>query len=426
MASPPAFPDDRVDYGPVIQYKMGLLERSFAHFQAQATPAQQQAFQGFRQENADWLEDFALFMSLKKHHGGAVWNTWARDIATRQPEAVAHWREALAEPIRKEAYFQFLFFQQWLGLKEHANQLGIEIIGDIPIFVAYDSADAWANPQMFLFDEGGNPTYVAGVPPDYFSPTGQLWGNPLYGWDFMAQRGFAWWIQRFRLLLTLVDRVRLDHFRGFEAYWEVPAGQETAINGRWVKGPGAALFQALCDALGPALPIIAEDLGVITKKVDALRQAFDFPGMKVLHFAFGGSYHHKYLPHTYEANCVVYTGTHDNDTTVGWFATRPPEERALIQRYLARDGHDIAWDLMRLAWGSVGDTAIAPLQDVLRLGSEARMNTPGQPGGNWTWRYTSGALTDELAAQLRDMTQVYGRLPGEEPEEEEDETEGQS
>jgi len=406
----PAFPTDRVDYGPVIGYKATLLERSFACFQGRATEGQRHAYDGFCREQAGWLDDFALFMALKKYHGGAVWNTWAPDIATRQPGAIAYWTATLREAIDREKYNQFLFFQQWRALKRYANDRGLRIIGDIPIFVAYDSADAWAHPDMFYFDAQGSSTHVAGVPPDYFSPTGQLWGNPLYRWDLIAQRGFGWWIDRFRMMLTMVDIVRLDHFRGFEAYWEVPAGEPTAINGRWVKGPGAALFEAVERALGH-LPIIAGDLGLITPEVTALRHRFQLPGMKVLHFAFGGDPDHEYLPHNYEPNCVVYTGTHDNDTTIGWFATRPPEEKRAIQEYLARDGHDIAWDLIRLAYGSVAETAIAPLQDVLRLGGEARMNMPGRPGGNWTWRYRPEMLTDEIGRQLGDMARIYGRLP---------------
>lgn len=408
LVSTPPLPDDHVDYGPVIQFKNGMLDQAYAHFEAHGTAAQRKAFAQFAAQ--DWLEDFALFMALKQHHNGAVWNTWEPDIATRQPTAMAAWRERLAEPIRRAKFFQFLFFQQWRALKRYANERGVQIIGDIPIFVAYDSADAWANPGLFFFDERGNPTHVAGVPPDYFSPTGQLWGNPLYRWERMAEQGFAWWIARFKMMLQMVDIARLDHFRGFQAYWEVPAGESTAINGRWAEGPGADLFQAVRDELG-ALPIIAEDLGVITAPVDALRLQFDLPGMKVLQFAFDGDPGHKYLPHNYAPNCVVYTGTHDNDTTVGWFASRGDQERQYVQEYLARSGDDIAWDLMRLAASSVADTSIAPLQDVLRLGSKARMNTPGQAAGNWSWRYGAEVLTDELALALREMARIYGRLP---------------
>jgi len=406
----PSFPDNQVDYGPVIAYKTALLKQSFLHFQRQAGFGQKEAFASFCQKNAPWLEDYALFMALKKAHGGAVWNEWGRDIAQREPEAIRRWSQSLAESMLMEEYFQFLFFQQWAKLKRYANEKGIKIIGDIPIFVAYDSADAWSHPEMFYFDSERRLTHVAGVPPDYFSPTGQLWGNPLYRWDLMAQQGFAWWIERLRMVFTLVDIVRLDHFRGFEAYWEVLAGEKTAVNGRWVKGPGAAFFEAAQKALGE-LPIIAEDLGVITPPVEALRDRFAFPGMKVLQFAFDSGPDNPYLPHNYLPNCVVYSGTHDNDTTVGWFATRPPEERKAVLEYLARDGHDITRDLMRLAFSSTADLAIVPLQDVLRLSTEARMNHPGQPSGNWTWRYKSDALTDQLAHELREMMRIYGRLP---------------
>jgi len=408
----PHFPAERVDYGPVIEYKFELLRGAFGFFQRQATPAQRDAFHQFCQANAFWLDDYALFMALKRHHGGGVWSQWKPEIATRQPAAVQRWSERLREEIEREKYQQFLFDQQWSQLRRAANAQGVRIIGDAPIFVAYDSADVWAHPEMFRLDATGRPTHVAGVPPDYFSPTGQLWGNPLYRWDWMADHGFGWWIERLRKIFEVVDVVRLDHFRGFEAYWEVPAGEETAINGHWVQGPGMALFAAARQALGE-LPIIAEDLGVITPEVEALRDECGFPGMKVLQFAFGSGAENPYLPHNYTQNCVVYTGTHDNDTTIGWFATREAEERKAIQEYLARDGHDIAWDLMRLAHSSVAELAVVPLQDVLRLGSAARMNTPGRADGNWGWRLQKGMFTDELVQHLHDMTRIYGRLPKE-------------
>ncbi|HIC89986.1 MAG TPA: 4-alpha-glucanotransferase [Anaerolineae bacterium] len=404
----PALPDDRVDYGAVINFKIPLLKRSFAYFQSHASPAQQAEFQRFCQDNDAWLSDFALFMALKDHHGGAPWNQWEPDIATRQPEAITRWAETLAEQIQVHKYLQFLFFQQWLDLKQYTNERGIRIIGDIPIFVAYDSADVWSHPDQFYLNEHGNPTVVAGVPPDYFSPTGQLWGNPIYRWDVMTKDGFAWWIARFRATLTMVDIVRLDHFRGFEAYWEVPATEKTAIIGRWVKGPGAALFQAVRDALG-RLPIIAEDLGVITPEVEALRDQFGFPGMKVLQFAFDSDATNPYLPHNYPHNCVVYTGTHDNDTTLGWFRSRPPKEREAVLKYLGRDSSDICWDIIRLAWASVAAMAIVPLQDVLELGSEARMNMPSSASGNWIWRYIAGALTEDIRRRLDELTLIYGR-----------------
>ena len=404
----PRFPDDRADYRAGIRFKTALLRRSFEHFRKHASRAQQQEFASFCDAEGSWLDDYALFMALKAHHKGAAWNTWEPDIAARQPEALAQWRHRLADEIAFQQYLQYQFFRQWCAVKRYANRRGIQIIGDVPIFVAYDSADVWIHPELFYLDESGNPTVVAGVPPDYFSPTGQLWGNPLYRWDVLARDDYAWWIQRLRATLRLVDIVRLDHFRGFEAYWEVPATEETAVHGRWVKGPGARFFYAVRRALGET-PIIAEDLGVITPEVEALRRRFGFPGMKVLQFAFATDASNEYLPHNYERNCVVYTGTHDNDTTVGWFCSLPEEERAFCLKYLGSDGREIHWDLIRLAMMSVADTVIVPLQDVLGLGSEARMNYPGRLGGNWAWRYTEGALTEEVCERLAELTETYGR-----------------
>ena len=408
LEAAPRFPSHRVDYGAVIPYKLRVLRESFAHFRRRASSEQQEAFAAFCAAEESWLEDFALFMALKAHHGGVPWDAWERDIAVRQPEAVARWRRALADEIAFQKYLQFQFFRQWAAVKRYANERGIRVIGDVPIFVAYDSADVWAHPELFHLDEAGQPTVVAGVPPDYFSPTGQLWGNPLYRWDVMAEDGYAWWIARLRATLRLVDIVRLDHFRGFVAYWEVPAGAKTAERGRWVKGPGAAFFHAVREALGD-VSIIAEDLGVITPEVEALREAFGFPGMKVLQFAFSTGAQNPYLPHNYERNCVVYTGTHDNDTTVGWFRSLPEDERAFCLKYLGTEGREIHWDLIRLAMMSVADTVVIPLQDVLGLGSEARMNYPGRLGGNWTWRYTEGALTEAACERLVELVETYGR-----------------
>jgi 4-alpha-glucanotransferase len=411
LADAPHFPDSAVDYGAVIPFKLRLLRRSFERFEAVASPEQRQQFNDFRVRHRAWLDDYALFAALKAVHGGAIWNAWPRPIAQRQPEALAEWTRHLNEELRFHAYVQFQFFSQWQQLKRYANDHSVRILGDIPIFVAYDSADVWAHPDIFALDADGNPTVVAGVPPDYFSASGQLWGNPLYRWDVLAQRGYDWWIERFRATLALVDMVRLDHFRGFAAYWEVPAGETTAINGRWVPGPGAALFEAVGAALG-RLPIIAEDLGLITPDVEALRDRFNFPGMKVLQFAFGAGADQPYLPHNYTPHCVVYTGTHDNDTTAGWWHnSATPKERTHVQLYLGRDGSDISWDFIRLALASVAETAIIPLQDVLGLGSEARMNTPGRAGGNWSWRYTPELLSPQVAERLATLTQLYGRAP---------------
>ncbi|HWQ16070.1 MAG TPA: 4-alpha-glucanotransferase [Roseiflexaceae bacterium] len=408
VADAPGFPDAAVDYGAVIPYKQALLRRAFARFQAAASPEQRRVFETFRAGRALWLEDYALFMALKGTRGGA-WPDWEPALARHEPDAVRRALADLSEEVTFQAFAQFLFFQQWERLRAYANERGVKIIGDIPIFVAYDSADVWGSRELFFIGEDNRPTVVAGVPPDYFSATGQLWGNPLYRWDALAAQGYRWWIERLRAVFALVDIVRLDHFRGFAAYWEVPAGEETAINGRWVPGPGAAVFEAARAALGE-LPIIAEDLGVITPDVEELRDRFGFPGMKVLQFAFGGSADAPYLPHNYTRPFVVYTGTHDNDTTLGWWNALDSGTRSHVQLYLGRSGEDISWDFIRLALASVADTAIIPLQDVLKLGSEARMNTPGRPAGNWSWRYTEGMLDSFAADRLRQLTELYGRV----------------
>jgi 4-alpha-glucanotransferase len=420
LAGAPAFPDAAVDYGTVIPFKLDLLRRSFARFKTDAAQ-QHRAFAEFRTAQREWLASYALFAALKEAHGGANWNAWDPAIARREPHAVGEWGSRLSHETEFHAYMQFQFYRQWRQLKAYANSRGVQIIGDIPIFVAYDSADVWGNREIFELDEQGLPTVVAGVPPDYFSATGQLWGNPLYRWDVLARQGYRWWIERFRAALTLVDIVRLDHFRGFAAYWEVPAGEETAVNGRWAPGPGAALFEAVRAALGgpsttltAGLPIIAEDLGLITPDVEELRDQLGFPGMKVLQFAFGGGADALYLPHNYRRHCVVYTGTHDNDTTLGWWNSAAPHERTHVQLYLGRDGSDISWDFTRLALASVAEMAIVPLQDVLALGSAARMNIPGRAGGNWAWRFTPEMLTLEVAERLRALTALYGRLKREE------------
>ncbi len=403
------FPAGRVDFGPVIEFKGKLLARAWEAFKAGAAPHLRAEFEQFKHAQASWLEDFALFLALKDAHGGDSWLTWDAPSRTRQAGVLQRARADYADAIGLHEFRQFLFFRQWAALKRYANEKGVRLIGDVPIFVASDSSDVWANPELFQLDAERQPTVVAGVPPDYFSATGQLWGNPLYAWDAHKRTGYAWWIERMRATLAQVDLVRIDHFRGFEAYWEIPAGMPTAEVGRWVKGPGADLFEALRGALG-ALPVIAEDLGVITPEVDALRLCFDLPGMRVLQFAFGGATEDRFLPHNYETrNTVVYTGTHDNDTTVGWYAAITEQERDFVRRYLARDGSDIAWDLIRLAWMSVADYAIAPVQDILGLGSEARMNTPGTPSGNWSWRLTEDQLTRATLDRLGDLTALYAR-----------------
>jgi 4-alpha-glucanotransferase len=402
------FSAERVDYGAVIQFKTRLLARAWQRFQSGAAPALRAQLEDFSTQNAHWLDDFALFMALKDLSNGANWQQWPRDLVEREPGAVHRARQELGEAIGRYKLGQFLFFRQWKALKRYANERGVRIIGDMPIFVAPDSADVWSNPHLFLLDERRQPKVVAGVPPDYFSSTGQLWGNPLYDWQALKQTGYAWWVDRLRATLELVDMVRLDHFRAFESYWEVPAGMPTAQHGHWVKGPGTDLFDTLRRALG-GLPLMAEDLGLITKEVEQLREQLGLPGMRVLQFAFGEGSDHAFLPHNYERLTVVYTGTHDNDTTRGWYASAPENVRDHVRRYLARDGSDIAWDFLRLAWSSVADYAIAPLQDVLDLGSESRMNFPGRGAGNWTWRFTETMISPAILDRLGEMTQLYGR-----------------
>jgi len=408
----PTFPVFRVDFGPVIQYKQSLFRLSYEHFKIQATNDQRNGFAEFRDRTRGWLPDFALFMALKGHFGGGSWHGWARDILVRYPPALDYYRKTLADETGYHEYLQWQFAEQWGSLKASANALGIQIIGDVPIFVAEDSADVWSRPELFYLDEARNPIVIAGVPPDNFSATGQRWGNPHYRWDVMAQSGYRWWVERIRHTLTTVDIVRIDHFRGFEAAWEIPASEPTAIKGRWAKGPGAAFFQAVNAALGK-LPIIAEDLGVITPEVDALRTQFGFPGMKVLQFGFALDNDPKYLPHTFEQNYIVYPGTHDNNTVIGWFneAIRTGPEKWNCLRYLGTDGRDLAWDFIRMAWGSVANQAVACLQDVMSLGNEARMNFPSKESGNWQWRYTPEMLTDAFAARLRELTEIYDRAP---------------
>ena len=416
LADVPPFPVDRVDFGPVIDYKKSVLERAFSNFRTQAPAEQQSAFARFCEEQAFWLEDFSLFMALKEAHQLRPWHEWEPEVVTRQPAALDRKRVSLAGEIESQKYQQWQFFEQWLSVKRYANERGIRIIGDIPIFVALDSTDVWANPHLFHLDKDLQPTFVSGVPPDYFSETGQLWGHPLYRWEAMAENGYPWWIARFRMAFTQVDVVRIDHFRGFYNYWEVPAGEDTAIEGRWLYGPGAGLFHAVTHALGK-VAIIAEDLGDFDAEsrvgVDALQNEFGYPGMKVLQFAFGGGPGDPFLPHNFTRDFVVYTGTHDNDTVIGWYqVTSTERERDYARKYLAVDGSDIAWDLIRLAWSSVANTTITTAQDLLSLGHEARMNLPSTVGPpNWCWRLQPGALSDDIGARLLELTAVYGRMP---------------
>jgi 4-alpha-glucanotransferase len=400
--------EGRVDYAAVARFKRSCLKRAFRQLARQ--PEERKAdFRRFCEEERDWLDDFSTFIALKEHHHGASWREWEPGARRRDAAALATWQTRLSQRIEAHKFIQYLFFQQWRRLRRYANDRGVMIVGDMPIFVAFEGAEVWARPDLFLLDDSFAPTAVAGVPPDYFSATGQLWGNPIYRWERMAEDGYQWWIRRVAKTLELVDLVRLDHFRGFEAYWEVPAGEKTAINGRWVKGPGETLLAALQQKFGH-LPFIAEDLGVITPEVERLRDQFGQPGMKVLHFAFGDTAANPYLPHNHVSNSIVYTGTHDNDTTLAWFAALTPTERKVIESYLGHPIQDICWDLIHLAFSSVADTAIVPVQDLLCLGSEARMNTPGQPQGCWEWRVKGDALTSDLARRLRRTSALFGRV----------------
>jgi 4-alpha-glucanotransferase len=419
LENAPEFPVDHVDYGRVFAFKREILKSAHLHWKRHGDSATRQSFDAFCERERSWLEDFSLFMAVKRTFEAedltGAWNSWPVELIQRKPEALERWRASVDEEIKQQKFQQFLFFRQWEAVKSYAADRGIHIVGDLPIYVAYDSADAWSNQELFYFDEQGSPTVVAGVPPDYFSDTGQLWGNPLYNWKRHKDTGYRWWIERIRASLRLVDSLRLDHFRGFEAYWEVPAGEPTAVNGRWVKGPGAGFFKALKNALKQDfgdLPLIAEDLGVITPPVEKLRDRFGFPGMKVLQFAFDEDADNEYLPHNYLRNCVVYTGTHDNDTTLGWYQSENEAVQDQVRRYLGRDGHDIVWDLIRLAFWSAADTALIPLQDTMNLSSDARMNVPSRGGGNWRWRFAKDMITEQIIGRLRELSQLYGRCSG--------------
>jgi 4-alpha-glucanotransferase len=416
----PAVPDQSVDYGRVIAFKFPLLKRAANNFIASANSADRDQFDEFCKANAQWLDDFALFMACKDAHALIAWPRWPSDIAAREPDAIQQRTLRLAPEIQAHKYWQYEFSQQWQKLRVYSHERGIQIIGDVPIYVAHDSADVWANREFFCLDAKGNPSKVAGVPPDYFTATGQLWGNPIYNWPRLKATGYRWWVERFRSALHLYDIVRIDHFRGFEAYWEVPPNETTAIHGRWIKGPGADLFSALKAELGD-LPIIAENLGVITPEVEAIRQQFGFPGMAILQFAFGNDPQGpSFRPHNYNRNLVAYTGTHDNDPVMGWWnskgttdSIRTPEdvakEHAFARAYLGFTDEPLNWVLIRGILASVADTAITPMQDVLGLGSHARMNFPGTSSGNWRWRYPPGALTPELASRLRELNSMYDR-----------------
>ena len=401
--------EEYIDYGAIYNQKYPLLRKAYENFKSSDNHEMRENLEHFKRENASWLNDYSLYISLKNHFNGLPWNEWAHDIKNREHGAMEHYKNELADDIEYHNFIQFLFFKQWGDVKRYANENGIKIIGDIPIFVAADSSDAWANPEIFLFDEERKPVKVAGVPPDYFSATGQLWGNPLYNWQKLKETNYSWWVERVRANLSTCDIIRIDHFRGFEAYWAVPYGDDTAINGQWEPGPGIDLFNAIKSQLGE-LPIIAEDLGLMTQGVIDLREATGFPGMKILGFAFDSGEENDYLPHTYTKNCVVYTGTHDNDTLIGWFQKAKEEDRQFARDYLnSRSDDEIHWDAIRGAWSSVANMAISPVQDFLGLGSEARINTPGVAAGNWQWRLRHGVLTDELAERIAKLTKIYSR-----------------
>jgi 4-alpha-glucanotransferase len=403
----PTYPARRVDYGRVIPWKRALLDA--AHRRLPGAPAAlRRDFVRFRDEQAKWLEDYALFMALKEEHGGGSWAEWPRDIRRREPGALRSARHRLAEEVARHCFHQFLFFHQWARLGNRVADAGMRIIGDIPVYVAPDSADVWSHPELFLLDDERRPTAVAGVPPDYFAETGQLWGNPLYDWEAHAASGFSWWIDRLRTLQELVDVIRIDHFRAFADYWEIPAGSPTAETGRWRIGPGKPFFTTVAAALG-GLPIIAEDLGEVHDVVLDLLEAVDLPGMKLLQFAFDGDPDNPFLPESYPENCVVYTGTHDNQTITGWYASLDDGDRRRVDEALGTGPRRVVWDMITAAWESAAFLAVTPLQDVLQLGDQARMNRPGTVGGNWSWRLEDRSLTPARAARLAAVNLRSGR-----------------
>jgi 4-alpha-glucanotransferase len=406
----PGFSDRSVAFDVVVPYRHERLAKAARRFEQSASAAERAELATFTSTQERWLRDYALFMALTEHFGAIDWCEWDAPLARRDPAALQAAEARHAERVAFWTFCQWCFDRQWQRLRAYANRRGVRIVGDVPIFIAHHSADVWAHPGLFELDAGGRPLVVAGVPPDLFSATGQRWGNPLYRWAAHAQSDYAWWIARIRHTLALVDAARVDHFRGFAAHWEIAADEPTAINGHWVAGPGEDLFRAIEAALGP-LPLIAEDLGVITPDVDRLRRQFGFPGMRVLQFAWaqGDGSANRYLPHNHEPDAVAYTGTHDNDTAVGWWSTASDAARHHLREYLATDGHDIAWDLVRAAHASVADTAIVPLQDVLRLGNEHRMNVPAEGRGQWAWRFSWADVRPEHAEHLLRSSRLYGR-----------------
>ncbi len=403
IESHPQFPKHKVDYGNIIEWKMAILEKAFENFKQDSGHKEKIKLERFCKDNDYWINDYALFMSLKKHFDGKSWEDWDKDISNYEPQAVKKWTEKLNDSILYQKWLQFTFSEQWQEVKYYANEKNISIIGDLPIFVAYDSADLWSNPDLFIY------SYIAGVPPDYFSSTGQLWGNPQYNWEKMKENDYRWWRQRFTKLLDIIDIIRVDHFRGFEASWYVYFDSENAIKGRWVKAPGEHLFDKVYEYMGK-LPIIAENLGVITPEVEALRNKYSFPGMRILQFAFDDfSSENGFLPHNYEQNTVVYTGTHDNDTTVGWFHSLNEDVKNYVKEYLNTDANEIQWDIIRAGHSSNADLSIIPMQDIFGLGTDSRMNYPGKDTGNWSWRYEQHMINDDLSNRLKRLTELYGR-----------------
>lgn len=395
-----------VDYERIYNYRYPLLKKAFDRW------APDESFGEFVRSEGYWLEDYCLFMAIKDSQGGALWTTWPKELRDRQPGALQEAREKLADEIQFQRFMQYEFLKQWLKLKDYANRRDVQIIGDIPIYVSFDSADAWANPKLFQFTEDNQPVAVAGCPPDGFSPTGQLWGNPVYSWEYHRETEFSWWVQRVAHCFKLYDTVRIDHFRGFDEYYAIPYGHATAEFGHWEKGPGIELFHTLRNKLGWK-DIIAEDLGFLTDSVLQMVRDTGYPGMKVLHFAFDPSASSAYLPHRYTTNCVVYTGTHDNDTTRHWLETLSHEERSFVDEYMNFRGgsvEDHVWALIKLAMGSVADLCVIPMQDYLCLGEEARLNQPSTFGTNWKWRLVPGQYNDQLAQRMHRMTKIYGRV----------------
>lgn len=398
-----------INYGEVIQYKHSLLMKAFDNFSLSQDQNLQHKYNNFCIDEKDWLDDYALFMACKDYHKGKSWLEWEHDISKPNKESKEKWRSKLTKEVAYYKFIQFIFFKQWFELKHYANKKNIQIIGDIPIFVALDSCDVWANPELFYLDSHGYPTIVAGVPPDYFSETGQLWGNPLYNWEKHKSSNYHWWVKRMRSALKYVDIIRIDHFRGFEAYWAIPYGNKDATEGEWRKGPGEEIFNTFVKHLGDHLPIIAEDLGIINKAVEDMRDKFNLPGMKILQFGFEDLIDNDFLPHNYNFNSICYTGTHDNDTSLGWYLHAPEVNRDKVRRYMNTDGNDISWDFIRTCIASISKMAIIPIQDLFSLDSSGRMNYPGVQAGNWQWRYTNDMLNNFIATRLATLSELFGR-----------------